>query len=331
MSQENEIKRRKASLDREEKGSQRPRKRPPSSTGREEQRVQRTKGQDIKRQSTKEKNGTKKRHKASDRKDNALKSRKKKHTVSNIILIIAIVVFVVSAVQLVRSFLPYFEGGAEYDDLKELVIHKEKADNTEEKSAAAQFVVDFDQLKQINSDTVAWIRFDEPSVISYPVVQGKDNKKYLTATFQANDNKLGAIFEDFEGSPDFTDRNTFIYGHNLKIGGEMFSQLKNYEDQEFYKKYPYFYLYTPDGKVKTYQIFSAGVVKDVAENYRKTYTSDEDFTAYLQLCKRSSLYDTGVSVESDDKIVSLSTCTNVREDERFLVQGVLIKEETVED
>ena len=279
-----------------------------------------------------QKSSEKKRNKSKKKSDNVkAQGGKKKHTVSNIILVVAILVFVISAVQLVRSLLPYFEGGAEYDDLKELVIRQEATGETEEKSAAAHFVVDFDQLKQINSDTVAWIRFDEPSVISYPVVQGKDNKKYLTATFQANDNKLGAIFEDFEGSPDFTDRNTFIYGHNLKIGGEMFSQLKNYEDQEFYKQYPYFYLYTPDGKVRTYQIFSAGVVKDVADNYRKTYTSDEDFASYIQLCKKSSLYDTGVSVESDDKIVSLSTCTNVKEDERFLVQGVLIREETVEE
>ena len=327
MSQENEKKRRPSAGGEEPRH---PKKRPQPQGHERKQHVTGDAQRPQHPQRPKSQTAGKKRGKNTKKNEN-VQGKKKKHTVSNIILVVAIIVFIVSAVQLVRSFLPYFEGGAEYDDLKELVIRQEAAEETEEKSAAAHFLVDFNQLKQINSDTVAWIRFDEPSVISYPVVQGKDNKKYLTATFQANENKLGAIFEDFEGSPDFTDRNTFIYGHNLKIGGEMFSQLKNYEDQEFYKSYPYFYLYTPDGKVKTYQIFSAGVVKDVAENYRKTYTSDEDFAAYLQICKKSSLYDTGVSVESTDKIVSLSTCTNVKEDERFLVQGVLIREETVEE
>ncbi len=33
------------------------------------------------------------------------------------------------------------------------------------------FKVDFDVLLQENPDTVAWIRFDEPSIISYPVVK----------------------------------------------------------------------------------------------------------------------------------------------------------------
>ena len=52
---------------------------------------------------------------------------------------------------------------------------------------------------------------------------------------------------------------------------------------------------------------------------------------YLQLAKSSSAYNTGVEVTKDSLLVSLSTCTNVREDERFLVQGVLIKEETAEE
>ena len=34
-------------------------------------------------------------------------------------------------------------------------------------------------LLQENPDTVAWIRFDEPSIISYPVVKSADNKEYL--------------------------------------------------------------------------------------------------------------------------------------------------------
>ena len=245
--------------------------------------------------------------------------------VSNMILIVAVIVFVVSGIQLVRMILPYFEGGAEYDEVKELAIQSDGSGDSDD----IRFKVDFDKLKEINPDTVAWIRFDEPAVISYPVVQTTDNEKYLTKTFQANDNKLGAIFIDYENHSDFSDKNTFIYGHNLKMGGEMFSQLLEYKEESFYKEHPYFYIYTPDGKVRTYQIFSAGVVEDTAENYKKTYASDEEFETYLNLAKSSSAYDTGAEVTKESKIVSLSTCTNVREEERFLVQGVLIEEENI--
>ena len=41
------------------------------------------------------------------------------------------------------------------------------------------------------------------------------------------------------------------------------------------------------------------------------------------MCKEDSAYDTGTEVNAQSQIVSLSTCTNVREDERFLLQGVL--------
>ena len=78
-----------------------------------------------------------------------------------------------------------------------------------------------------------------------------DNNEYLTKTFSANDNKLGAIFMDMRNQNDFSDRNTFIYGHNMKVGGEMFSQLNEYASEDFYKAHPYFYIYTPDGKTRT--------------------------------------------------------------------------------
>ena len=183
--------------------------------------------------------------------------------------------------------------------------------------------MDFDALMKENSDTVAWIRFDEPSIISYPVVKSSDNVEYLTKTFTANDNKLGAIFMDMRNSSDFSDRNTFIYGHHLNVGGEMFSELLKYESESFCKENPNFYIYTPDGKVRTYTIFSAGVVKDTADNYKIQYATDAEYEEYLRLCQDSSNYTVDVELNAQSQIVSLSTCTNIRDDERFLVQGVL--------
>ena len=217
------------------------------------------------------------------------------------------------------TLVPYYSGGKEYDEIKDLAI---TADGDGE-----GFSIDFDALLKENPDTVAWIRFDEPSVISYPVVKSADNEDYLTKTFSDNDNKLGAIFMDMRNNPDFLDMNTFIYGHNMKVGGEMFSQLTEYESEEFCREHPYFYIYTPDGKVRTYTIFSAGVVKDTAENYTISYETDEDFETYINTCRESSNYQVDVEVNAQSKVVSLSTCTNVQDDERFLVQGVLTAED----
>lgn len=237
------------------------------------------------------------------------------NVLSGAVLIVAACVFVFSLYQLVLILIPYFSGGREYSEIKDLAITADED--------GSGFQVDFDALLKENRDTVAWIRFDEPSVISYPVVKSSDNTEYLTKTFSENDNKLGAIFMDMRNSSDFSDKNTFIYGHHLNVGGEMFSELLKYEDESFCEKYPDFYIYTPDGHVQTYTVFSAGVVKDNADNYKMEYASDEEFEKYIQTCRESSNYDVDVEVNAQSKIVSLSTCTNVRDDERFLVHGVL--------
>ena len=253
--------------------------------------------------------------------------RKKKggsNIVSNIILVIAIVVFAVSAYKLYGIFSEYNKGDKEYQKIQDLVINTEKKDDTKEET----FSVDFEKLLEMNSDVVGWIRFDEPSEINYPVVQGRDNEEYLKRTFEANTNKLGTLFVDVNNPGDFSGRNTFIYGHNMK-NGSMFAQLLKYKDDSFYKEHPYFYIYTPDGKVRTYEIFSAGVVKDTSDSYIMDYADDAAFQTYIVYIKQQSAYPTSTEVTTASKIVSLSTCTNVRDDERFLVHGVMIKEEAV--
>ena len=248
------------------------------------------------------------------------KKKKQKRAAFNFasggVLIIAACVFIFSLYQLITMLIPYYSGGEEYDKIKNIAITADEE--------GKGFTVDFDALLKENEDTVAWIRFDEPAVINYPVVKSADNNEYLTKTFTANDNKLGAIFVDMRNSNDFSDKNTFIYGHHLNVGGEMFSELLKYENESFCKKHPNFYIYTPDGKVRTYKVFSAGVVKDTADNYKLDYATDADYEAYLKLCEESSKYKVeDVELTAQSQIVSLSTCTNVRDDERFLVQGVL--------
>lgn len=261
------------------------------------------------------------------------KQKKKSNWLSNLILVAAIGVFLFAGYQLLQIFMEYKAGESEYEAIKdmaitEVVVPQVSADEDEPEEKKV-FKVDFNKLKKVNSDVVGWIRFDEPSQISYPLVKGDDNSKYLTTTFEGKTNSAGTLFLDANNEGDFSDRNTFIYGHNMK-NGSMFGRLRKYKSKSFCQENPYFYIYTPDGMEVKYQVFAAGIVKDSSDSYQKWYEDDADFESYINYIKSKSLYNTDVEVNADSQIVSLSTCTNVRDDERLLVHGVKISEVPVE-
>ena len=158
-----------------------------------------------------------------DRKKRRSRRRRKKkqsgNIVSNIVLVIAIAVFCVSGFQLFKIFKGYYDGRSEYDKVRELAVEDENPDEGEDGGDAPRFNVDFDELLRINPDTIGWIRFaPEPSIINYPVVQGKDNDEYLHKTFSANENTLGAIFLNVDNNPNFNDKNSIVYGHRMRDG-----------------------------------------------------------------------------------------------------------------
>lgn len=257
------------------------------------------------------------------------KQKKKTDWLSNLILIVAIGVFLYAGFQLFQIFREYKAGEDEYKAIEQMAVTEELVPVVSEKDGLPEqkkvFNVDFAKLKKINPDVVGWIRFEEPSQISYPLVKGTDNEKYLKTTFEGNRNSAGTLFLDMNNAGDFSDYNTFIYGHNMK-NGSMFGRLRKYKSKSFCEKNPYFYIYTPDGMEVKYQVFAASVVKDSSDSYRKWYADDADFEQYLKYIKGTSLYNVKVEVNSSSKIVSLSTCTNVSDDERLLVHGVKVSE-----
>lgn len=242
--------------------------------------------------------------------------------VRGVILFIALVVFFYSAVQLFLIFKEYKRGSDAYDDVRRAAVTLDVED-------VDGFSVDFEKLMKTNDEVVAWIRFDEPEVINYPVVRGDDNRFYLHHMFDRSSNKSGAIFMDCANSGDFSDENTFLYGHNMK-NRSMFGNLRKYKEKSFWKKYPYFYIYTVDGKVYKYHIFAACVVDSDSGIYTIRFESPESYQEYLDGIPAKSLYKTGVKVTSDDTIVSLSTCTNVTEKQRLVIQGVREEESVME-
>lgn len=249
--------------------------------------------------------------------------------VSGLAIIACLVVFCIAAFQLLSIVLEYKAGSDSYASVLELavtvpdVIMNEEGE--EEPLGYEYYFVDFDVLLAQNSETVGWIRFDAPEIISYPLLQTEDNSQYLTTTFEGVSNSSGAIFLDKSNDPLFTDDNTIIYGHNMK-NDSMFGALNEYNDGAFYEEYPYFYIYTPDGKASKYQVVAACVIQATdLERYTTNFASDSEYQSYIDEMLQTSYYDTGTEINTNSKLVTLSTCTGT-ESTRFIVQGVKIEE-----
>ena len=181
--------------------------------------------------------------------------------------------------------------------------------------------IDFARLEAINSDVIGWIEM-EAIGISYPVVQGTDNNYYLHRTIQKTDNFAGTIFMDFQNHKNFGDRNSILYGHNMK-NGSMFGLLKKYREQETYDKSPYFWIYTEDFIYK-YEIYSCAEVDQYSKDYQITFRTRESFEDFLTRTKNQSAIDTGVDVKYGDTVITLSTCTG-NDATRFIVQGKRVR------
>ncbi len=162
-----------------------------------------------------------------------------RHIGEKMILLLCIAVFGIAAVKLIDIGKEYYDGQKEYEELKAYikevpVCQPEKMTGDEpEKETGKE--IDFEGLRKINEDLVAWIQI--PGIgVDYPVVQGEDNEYYLYHTFQKENNKAGSIFLDYRNHDDFTDRRVILYGHNMK-DGSMFSNLKQYQGKRLIFRY----------------------------------------------------------------------------------------------
>lgn len=180
--------------------------------------------------------------------------------------------------------------------------------------------VDFDALKAINPECVAWL-YVEGAQINYPVVQGEDNEFYLHNTFEKQKNSAGCVFMDWEVDEELTSWNTFIYGHNMK-NGTMFGHLKNYiNNSSVYDKDPYIYVFRPEG-IYRYEIFSYYLDPTDSEMY---YTCDNfrEYRAYLRNATAKSVRECTAKATPEENIVTLVTCSGSGSNkQRFFVHGV---------
>ena len=165
--------------------------------------------------------------------------------------------------------------------------------------------IDFDELKNINSDTVGYIEVPNTDV-KYVVVKGKDNDYYLKHNFNKDYNIAGWIFMDYRNKADGTDKNMVIFGHNT-VDGSMFGSLSNLLNEEIDKTNLIINFFTDSGR-KKYKIFSIYTIKP--EDYYITTNFDEDdFKIFKKIIKERSIYKIDANLDNKN-IITLSTCQN---------------------
>lgn len=246
-----------------------------------------------------------------------MKSLRKSHPrrVLHILIALCAVGILSSAFILFTDSREYAKGDAAYRQLR-LV----GAASSEEKQEKQTSGVDFASLEKINPDVVAWLAV-KGTEVDYPVVRGKDNDFYLHHLFTGARNKLGSIFMDYRNHSDFSDKNTVIYGHNMK-DGSMFFSLTKYKDQRYYDNFPTMLLYTPVGSF-TVKLFAGLIVDGSYESIRFDFKDDRDFQSYIESLKKKSTFESNATVEADDRIVTLCTCSYEFNNAKFALYGKL--------
>ena len=210
---------------------------------------------------------------------------------------------------------------AGYVEVPEQTASPESApDPTEPKRDDTDIVlpsVDFEALRENGPDIIGWLSLPD-TVLNYPVTPTENIEYYLNHLYDGTYNKVGCLFADYENRADFSDRNTIIYGHNMK-NGSMFAGLKEYRSASYLVDHPNVYVDLADG-THAYQIFSVYEADADSDSYTIGFAPDETYEEYLKTIKVRSLYDTGVTLTREDSIITLSTCTKHGE-KRFLVHA----------
>ena len=202
--------------------------------------------------------------------------------------------------------------------------------------------IDFNKLINKNPDTIGWIKVLGTD-INYPVVQTNNNDFYLTHSFDKSYNKAGWIFADYinknlknyqieyESNNDIEngkiirfshknndviknnelDKNTIIYGHNRQ-NNSMFGTLSNVFKEEWLSNKENHYInFSTLNNNMVWEVFSTYTIEKEEYYIQSNFSSDEEYISFLNTIKNRSTYKYDVNISKEDKILTLSTCTNV--------------------
>ena len=188
---------------------------------------------------------------------------------------------------------------------------------------------EYKTLYSKNKRLIGWLKIDDTN-IDYPVMQTENNEYYLDHNFNQEYDKNGSLFLDCDCNVYPRSTNMIIYGHHMK-SGSMFGNLQQYAKESYGKKHSVIEFDTIYEKA-TYQVmyvFRSQVYNedDVVFKYYQFIeaNSEEEFNFYMKEMASMSLYDTGVTANFGDSLLTLSTCDSSQTDGRFVVVAKRIK------
>jgi sortase B len=195
-------------------------------------------------------------------------------------------------------------------------------DETVPQETGAVILPEYTDLYLLNSDIVGWIRIEDTQV-NYPVMQTPNERDfYLKRDFEKKNNKNGCLYVREQCDVFAPSDNLTIYGHNMRSGA-MFHDLALFRKKSFWETHRTFTFDTIIAH-HTYEIVAvftttASVGKGFAYHQFVNARNEEEFDQFVTTCKDLALYETGVTAEYGDKLISLSTCEYTHTNGRLVV------------
>ncbi len=245
-----------------------------------------------------------------------------KNKILNIILVILIGVFVVSAFMVGRTLYLSHKHTKNFEKISSLAPLPPKSEQDTE--ATEQVKTFFDTLHEKNSDIGAYIKIPNTQ-IDYPVMYTPhDEEFYLRRDFDKKYSFYGTPFFETDSADDGGVK--IIHGHHI-TGKKMFGELLYYEYENFFNTHSDIHLYQKDGD-SIYTVFAAFYT--TGDDKHTIYTrganglyTKEAFDEYVNDIRRLAvMQNPDINIEIGDEILLLSTCEYSQYVGRFVVAAV---------
>lgn len=211
----------------------------------------------------------------------------------------------------------------------EPVITKETTEETwapeaTEAPKEREYLPFLQEKREENEDTVGWLTI-QGTKIDYPVMYTpQDPEKYLHLGFDQKYSFAGLPFIDANCSLDPESDNLIIYAHNM-LDGSMFRSLMKYEEKSYWQQHPTVKLDLWDEE-REYEVLAAfrDRVYYKTENCFKFYKfidaeSEDSYREAIDYYKTHACYDTGVTAQPGDRLITLVTCAYHTDNGRFVL------------
>lgn len=169
--------------------------------------------------------------------------------------------------------------------------------------------VDFKELKKTNNDVKGFLKVNG-TTINYPFVQTNDNDYYLEHSFDKSKNKKGWVFLDYRNNINDLDNNTILYAHGA-VNNVMFGSLKKVVKKEWYTNSKnYIINFSTEKNNMLFQVFSTYTIEPESYYITNNFDNDEEYEKFINVIKARSVYNYNVDINTNDKILTLSSCYN---------------------